>query len=403
MDYRYVGYTKDKKVLEGTVSAASQEAAAQLLARQGYQVLDLKPVAPFMPSWDKVFPTLFRAKPEAIILFSRQLALLLETGTDIVTSLELLQAQASDRSFRRVLGDVISDLRGGNQLSVALSKYPEVFPQIYRRSLSVGERTGSLETVLRHVADYMEKEVTTRKGVKNALLYPVIVSIVAVIVIAILVTFVLPAFTSLYISLGTELPLATRILLALVNGLNNYGLHILIALIIAAGLAFVYIRTPAGKYQWDRLLLRLPLIGRVNLLNELARCCRSMSLLFRAGLPLPEIMSLVIDSSGNTVVTEAFTGVQQDMLKGEGLSQPMAKHQLFLPMMVQMVRVGEETGNLDVTLLAVAETYETEAADKTRSLIALIQPALTLVIGLTVAFIAVSLVSAMYSIYGQML
>jgi len=402
MDYRYIGYTRDKKAIKGSVVAASPEAASRLLTGQGYRVLSLKPAFAFAPSWENMLPSLFRVKPQAIVLFSRQLALLIESGTDIVTSLELLQAQASSRVFKKVLDDVISDLRGGNQLSVALGKHPEVFPQIYCRSLSAGERTGSLEAILRQVADYMEKEVTAKKEVKGALVYPVIVAIVAVVVIAVLVTFVLPAFTNLYSSLGAELPLATRMLLTVVSGLNSYGLYILGALVITGAIAFAYIKTPAGRYQKDGLMLRLPLIGRVNLLNELARCCRSLAILFRAGLPLPEIMSLVIESSSNRVISDALIGVQQGMFRGEGLSQPMARNQSFLPMMVQMVRVGEETGSLDDTLLAVAGAYETEAADRTHSVIALIQPAMTLGIGLAVAFIAVSLVSAMYSMYGQM-
>jgi len=404
MDYQYIGYTKDREIVKGTVVAASQEVAAQVLNHQGYQVLSLKPVTTFfMPNWKKLFPSLFQIKPEAIIFFSRQLALLLESGIDIVTSLELLQAQESNRSFKGILAEIVSDLRGGNRLSVALGKHPEVFPPIYRRTLSVGEQTGGLEIVLREIADYIEREATARKQLKNAMVYPIVVSIVAIIVIAVLVTFVLPAFTKLYSSLGAELPLPTRILLATIDGLNSYGLYLLIAIVTAVGLGYAYIKTPAGRYQWDKLALSLPLVGRVSHLNELARCCRSMSLLFRAGLPLPEIMSLLIQGSGNKAVTEALTSVQQDMLKGEGLSQPMAKSQLFLPIMVQMAKVGEETGNLDVTLLAVAESYEIEAKDKTRSLIALIQPVLTLIIGLIVAFIAISLVSAMYSLYGQLI
>jgi len=402
MDFNYLGYNEDRKMMKGSISASSQAVAAQTLAQSGYRILSLKPVTTFMPSWEKLFPSLFKIKPKAVIMFSRQLALLQESGTDIVTSFELLRAQVSSRSFKRVLADVVSDLRSGNRLSVALSKHPEVFPPIYRRALSVGERTGSLETVLRQVADYMEKETTSRKKVKSALAYPLFVAIAAVIVIAILVTFVLPSFTGLYSSLGAELPLPTRMLLAAVGLLNQYGLYMVITLVIAGVLAFVYIKTPAGKYRWHKLALSLPLAGQVNLLNELARCCRSMSLLFRAGLPLTEIMSLVIEGCGNKVMTEALTGVQQDMCKGEGLSQPMAKNPLFLPMMVQMVRVGEETGNLDVTLVSVAENYEIEAEDKTRSFIGLIQPALTLIIGLTVAFITISLISAMYSVYGQM-
>ena len=150
-------------------------------------------------------------------------------------------------------------------------------------------------------------------------------------------------------------------------------------------------------------MISLPLVGRINHLNELARCCRNISLLFRGGLPLPEIISLITQGSKNKVIAQAFADVHQDMLNGEGLSRPMAKNRLFLPMMVQMVRVGEETGNLDVTLLAVAQNYETEAEDKTHSVIRLIQPAMTIIIGLVVAFIAISLISAMYSIYGQVI
>ena len=166
---------------------------------------------------------------------------------------------------------------------------------------------------------------------------------------------------------------------------------------------FLYIKTPEGKFKWDNLALRLPLIGMVRHLDELAHCCRSMALLIHSGLPLPEVMSLVISSSRNKVVKKVLLDTQQDMLKGEGLSRPMAKSKLFLPLMVQMVKVGEETGNLDITLTAVAQHFETEAKDKMRAVIGYIQPAITLAIGIVVAFIALSLISAMYSMYGQVL
>ena len=402
MNYNYLGYNEDKQVVKGTVAASSQEVAGQLLAHDGYRVLSLKPVATFTPNWEQLFPSLYRVKPASIVMLSRQLALLLESGIDIVTSLELLRGQESSRTLRRVLEEIVSDLRSGHRLSAALDRHPEIFPPVYRRSLSVGEQTGGLETVLRQVADHMERENTTAKEVKGALRYPAIVAVVAVIVIGVLVTFVLPAFTDLYSSLGAELPLLTRMLLDAVDGLQQYGLYLMAA---AAGVivaALTYVKTPAGKYQWHRLLLRLPLMGRVIQLDELARCCRNMSLLFRAGLPLPEIMSLVVQGSNNRVLAKALSDVREDMLKGEGMSRPMAKNPIFLPLMVQMVKVGEETGNLDDTLLSVARGFGTEAEDKTQSLVELIQPAMTLVIGLVVAFVALSMMSAMYSVYGQM-
>lgn len=368
----------------------------------GYQIISLRQFVPFL-SLDKLFSRLSRVKPTEIILFYRQLALLLESGVDITTSLELLRGQASSRSLRKVLGEVVADIRSGKQLSVALGKHPKIFSPICWQPLRVGEQTGGLEEMLRQVADYMERDVIAAKGIKSALMYPIIVAIVAFGVIGVLITFVFPAFGNLYSSLGADLPLMAKIIIEASSKLQSYGLYLLLALFAVVGLAYVYIKTPNGRYNWDKLALSLPLVGRVNHLKELARCCRSISLLFRAGLPLTEIMPLVTEGVSNRAVVTALTDVQQDMLKGEGLSQPMGKNKFFLPMMVQMVKVGEETGNLDTPLLAVAQGYETEVKDRADSLIRLIQPAMTLLIALIVGFIALAMVSAMYSIYGQVL
>ena len=402
MVYQYVAYNEEGAVVKGKLSAASEEAVAKLLDYAGYHVINIEPFESFL-HLDKLQARLSRVKPAEIILFYRQLALLLESGIDIVTSLDLLRGQASNRALKKVLGEIIADIRGGNQLSVALGKHPRIFPPLYCRALHVGEQTGNLEIMLRQIADYVEKKAVATKSLKAALMYPIFTVVVAIVVIGILVTVVLPAFGNLYTSLGAELPLMTKMLLGIADKLQSYGIYILLTVFIIAGLAFAYVKTPDGRYKWDRLLLRLPLVGRVNHLNELARCCRSIALLFRAGLSLTEILPVVIQGSGNRDVAEALTNVYQDMLKGEGLSKPMAKHDLFLPMMVQMVRVGEETGNLDTTLLAVAQNYETEVEDRSRSLIGFIQPAMTLIIGLVIGFITLSLISAMYSLYGQAL
>lgn len=400
MVYQYIAYSEKGALVRGKLSAVSEEAATDLLSYAGYRTVNLKPYVPFFSS-DRLTAQLFPLKPQEIILFYRQLALLLESGINIVGSLELLRGQAVNRTMKKVLGEVITDIRGGNQLSVAMSKHPEMFPPISCRSLSIGEQTGGLETMLRQMADYQEKEITASKSIKSALTYPAIAAVVAFIVVIVMITFVLPAFAGLYSSLGAELPAITRFVLDGGAVLRKYGFQLILLLMVAGALVFAYTRSADGKQKLDRLLLSMPVMGRINLLNVLARCCRSISLLFTAGLPLTEIMPLIIQGSNNKAMTSALVEVQQDMLKGEGLSQPMAKNSLFLPMMVQMVKVGEETGNLDVTLLAVARSYETEAEDRTRSLIALIQPAMTLVIAGVVGVIALSLVSAMYSMYGQ--
>jgi type IV pilus assembly protein PilC len=400
MEFQYVAYTEDKRLVKGKLSATSEEAALNLLSYGGYQTVSLKEVVPFF-NLQKLAARFTRVKPKEIIMFSRQLALLLESGTDIVTSLELLQSQVTNRSMKVVLGEVASDIRGGSSLSAALGKHPRAFPELYSRTLAAGEQGGNLEVVLRQMADYLERSSTTEKKIKNALTYPVIVAVVAFIVIAVLVTFVLPAFTGLYSSLGANLPGTTQLLISVSDWLIKYGVFLLLGIVALAVVGFLYIRTPAGKYQFDKLMLTIPVIGRINLLSELSRCCRTIALLFKVGLPLPEVMSQAIHGTNNTVLRKALTEVQQELIRGEGLSKPMAKRNVFLPLMVQMTSVGEETGHLDTTLATVAQTYEVEADDRTSSAVGLIQPAITVIIGVVIAFIAISLVSAMYSIYGQ--
>ncbi len=400
MVYQYVAYRENGELVKGTLTAANEESASGLLGYAGYRVVNLKPFVPFM-SLDRLTAQFYRVKPAEIVLFYRQLALLLESGINIITSLELLQAQASNRILRKVFGELISDLRHGSQISAALAKHPEVFSPVYCRSLSVGEQTGGLETVLRQIADYMEKDVVASKSIKSALTYPMIMAVVAVVVIGVLIAFVFPAFSGLYTSLGASIPPLTQMVIDGADALRRNGLYIMMALLAIGAAGFAYTRTAEGRYNFDRLMLTMPLIGHVNHLSQLARCCRTIALLFRAGLPLTDIMPLAIQGCGNKVMSQALVQVQEAMLKGEGLFNPMSRNSLFLPMMVQMVKVGEETGNLDTTLLAVAQSYEVEAEDKTKSLIALIQPALTLSIAVVVGFIALSLVSAMYSVYGE--
>ncbi len=400
MNYSYIAYTKDKRLIKGKLSANNEEAASKLLSYGGYQLVSLKKYVPFF-DLDKMLPSFRKVKPMEIIMFSRQLALLLKSGTDIVASLELLQDQVTNRMLQKTLGEVVSDIRGGSSLSAAMARHPNIFSKIYYRSISAGERGGNLEIVLRQMADYIERGFTTQKRIKNALTYPAIVVFIAAIVIILLITFVLPTFTDLYKGFGIELPLTTRILIAITDWFASYGLYLLFVLVAAAGGFVLYIRTPKGKYQWDKTVLRLPIVGRLLLLAELSRSCRTMALLFHVGLPLPEILSLAINGTENKAIAEALTGVQHELIRGEGLSKPMAKRPLFLPLMVQMVGVGEETGHLDTTLTTVAQSFEMEADDKTTAAIGFIQPAITVGIGIVIAFLALSLVSAMYSMFGQ--
>jgi type IV pilus assembly protein PilC len=401
MEFAYTAYTEDKKLVKGRVSALNEEAASDLLSYGGYRVISLKRVMPLITR-ERLLARFSRVKPPEIVMFSRQLALLLESGTDIVTSLDLLQGQLDNPTFKKIVGEVASDIRGGSSLSTALSKHPQAFSEMYYRAIAAGEQGGNLEIVLRQMADYIEKAVITEKQIKGALTYPVIVVVAAIVVIFALVSFVFPTFAGLYSQLGAELPLTTRILVAVTDWFNHYKLYVFLGILIAVVAVYVYIRTPAGRYRWDRLMLSMPVVGRVVHLGELSRACRTMAMLVRIGLPLPDVLAMTIHSSTNKIVVENLTAVQQELIRGEGLSKPMAKRDLFLPLMTQMVRVGEETGNLENTLVTVAESFEFEGNDKTKAAIGLIQPVLTIIIGLVVLFLVLSMFQAIYSIYGQL-
>jgi type IV pilus assembly protein PilC len=400
MEFSYIASTADNRVIKGKLSANSENAAASMLLDSGYHVLSLREYIPFYDS-SKLATRFSHVKATEIIMFTRQLALLLESGTDAITSMELLQAQTTNRALKRILATVTSDVRGGMPLAEAIEKHPSAFPRVYSRLVAVGEKGGSLETVLRRAADYMERIYTVRKNTQNAMIYPVVMLILAIGVIAVLVTFVLPSFTGLYQSFDVELPAATRALIGFTNWANKYGLVILIFMVGIPAAGYLYTRSPDGKYRWGKFTLVMPVFGRINLLNELARCCRSISLLYGSGLPLHEIMTMVVQGTNNKAMELALAGVQQSMIAGAGLSRPMAQEPLFLPLMVQMTAVGEQTGNLDHTLTTVAESYETEADDKTKTMISMITPAATIFIGLLVGFVALALVSSMYSIFGQ--
>jgi type IV pilus assembly protein PilC len=395
MNYAYLGYTEDRQIVKGRVTAADARAAADMLTNIGYRVVSLKPISTFLPTTGGFLQA--KVKPSEMVTFSRQLALLLQSGVGIIQALELLSAQTADRTLKKVLIEVNNDLRGGKGLSTALAQHPNVFPMLYCKLISVGEQTGSLEAVLRSLADYTERQSAAIAKIKQAMMYPAIVFCLAIAVAAIMVTVLLPPLIDMFSKLGGTLPLPTRMLLASMGFIESYGMYLLLVILALGIVGFLYTRTPNGRYTKDRLLLKVPVIGRLSLVNELARCCRSLSLLFRAGLPLPEVMTLTARATGNRAVARALSEVEQDLLKGQGLATPMSKRDVFLPLMVEMTKVGEETGNLDESLIIVAENYEIEADRRTQTLLGMIEPAMTIAMGLGIGFLALSVFMPIYS------
>jgi len=396
--YRYEAATAQGKVVKGTIKAPGEIEAERMLINQGYTPTNVE-LIPSMWSLEEALPTLFRIRVSDVVIFSRQLATLLRSGISLLPSLEILAAQTTNsRAFKKVLESIVNDLRSGGSFTQAISKQPKAFSEIYCRTITVGEQTGSLEMVLNQMADYMEKQGEATKKAKKALTYPAMIFGVGIVVAIILITVVLPQMMGMFISMGVDLPLATRILISISDFLTEYPLYFLIGGATIAALIAWLVKQPRGRRFLDRIRLSAPLIGPPTLLGELARFARTMSMLVTAGLSLQEIMELLPQSSNNKYVRDALNQVNEGLILGEGLSEPMSRISVFPPLLIQMVAVGEESNSLDFTMGVIADFYEVSAQEKTDALVGMIGPLSTIGIALFVGFIAIAVLMPMYTL-----
>jgi type IV pilus assembly protein PilC len=396
--YHFTAYTADKKIVQGSIDAASENMAEEALYQAGYKrILSLKEVRPPF-SLETLLPSFFGVKAQDVIDFSYQLATLIESGVGILTALELLKGQAPRPAIGKLIGGLAEELRGGSSFSQALSKYPGNFSYTYCQVVKASEQAGNLEVGLRQVAGYMEKRAATTSRVKRALAYPAVVLLMAIGVFALLVTVALPPLVNLFQSYGAELPVTTEVLIATANFLLNYKFALLLGVFLLVALLITYSRLPAGRMTIDRLKLKIPVIGAINTEQNMCHFCQVTSMLLKAGLPLPLIMEIATQTAGNLVIRRALKEVREKLIQGQGLSQPMAANDIFPKLMVEMVVVGEESGTLDSTLATLAKYYEERVEQRINTLVSMIEPALVTCIGLVVAFIALSLITPLYSI-----
>ena len=402
MPYQFTAYTVDKRMVQGTIDAASESMAEEALYQAGYRrVLNLREIRPGL-GLQRLLPTFFGVKAQDVIDFSHQLATLIESGVTILTTLQLLQGQAFKATFRKVIAGLVNELRGGSSLSQALSKYPQVFSYTYCQVVRASEQAGNLEVGLRQMAGYMEKQAAMARRIKGAMVYPILVLCMAIGVFALLITVALPPLIGLFTSLSTELPWTTRLLIAIAGFLLNYKFYLLGGVAIVFISIVGYLRLPAGKLTMDRLMLKMPLIGPITIQRNMCHFCRTASMLLKAGLLLPQVMNIVIQTVGNRIIRQALREVRERLVQGQGLSQPMAAIDLFPRLLVEMVSVGEKTGNLDSTLATLGDYYEQRVDRRVNTLVSMIEPALTVGVGLVVAFIALSIITPLYSILGSM-
>lgn len=400
LTYRYVASTRQGEQVKGNIKAPTEIAAERLLIDKGY-IPEHVELAPSMFSLEEALPSLFQVKTRDVVVFSRQLATLLRSGISLLPALEILQGQVgSSRGFTRILGSVLNEIRAGGSFSQAISKHPKAFNEIYCRTIAVGEETGNMEAVLHQMAAYLEKQSALAQRVKKALTYPMMVLGVGVVVIALLITVVMPKLLDMFLAMSVELPLPTRILISITEIFTTHTLYIAIAGAFLVALVLWLVKQPTGRRVLDRVRLSMPLIGPPALMSELGRFARSLSVLVGAGLKLQEIMELLPQSTTNRVFRDALDQVHERLFLGEGLADPMSRLAIFPPLMVQMVAVGEESNSLDFTMGVVADFYETAAEEKTAAMVGMIGPFSTIGIALLVGFIALSVIMPMYTLTG---
>ena len=342
-----------------------------------------------------------RVKREEIMHLSRQLGAFIRAGLPLIDAVHTLGEEARNSSVRTMMAQVEEGLRAGEKLSDCFDRHPKIFPEFYRGILRSAELTGQLDTVLEQLAKYLERDLEARRKIKSAMIYPMMIAGMSVVTVAVLAGFVLPRFKVFFASLHAQLPLPTRMLLAVTDFLTQWWWALLIGLAAVALGMFGALRTERGRYVRDRVFLALPVLGHTIQFALVERFCRILSSMVSAGVALPEALRVATESLRNLVFMRALSGVGESMMEGEGLAHPLAATGLFPPTAARMMRVGEETGTLDTQLEVTARYYEGELDYKLKKLTALFEPAVIIVMGLVVGFVAVALVSAMYGIFNQ--
>ena len=400
MPYRYIAYDSEGSEQRGVLHVREEDTAERILTRRGLTVAKLRQTSAGFDA-AKWFPTFFGPKKRDVIIFSNQLANLVESGVPILPAMDLMAEEITSSALQKVLREVVEDVRQGSSISEALAKHEDVFPPIYHRMINVGERTGNLDQVLRQLASYMEKEESVKKEVRGAMMYPSIVLLLAIGVVMILLNFSLPPLLQLYGEFDAVLPWPTRALMGFSEFFLRYRLHMLVGVVILGIAIVLYLRTSRGKRQLHDLLLKIPVWGRINTYVHVSRFSRTLSTLLRAGLQITESMELTRHTLKNVVLKQEIEDLRQETLQGRGISGPLARSPYFPPMLAQVVQVGEETGTLDDQLETTANFYEEEVDRSLENLIGLLEPSLIIFVGLIVGFVAVSVILPMYSLLGQ--
>lgn len=395
--YIWEATTKGGEFRSGQLDANNEDAVRDRLSRQGLTVTKLKrkPTELKLPS----FGTGVSLKD--LVVFTRTFSTMIDAGLPIVQCLDMLSAQSENRRFGEMLADVKNEVEQGKSLSDGMNRHPRVFDDLFRNLVAAGEAGGILDLIFRRLAVYLEKAEKLRRQVRGAMVYPTAIAVVGVLVMAIMLTFVLPTFEKMFKDLGAgSLPGPTRFVLALSHFAVDNALVIVIAGIITAVTFTVVRRNPAGRRLLDAAMLKLPVFGPVVRKGAVARFTRTMGTLLASGVPILDAMDIVARTSGNMVIQEGILYAREKIAEGKDIASPLLETGIFPPMVVQMIGVGEQTGAMDEMLQKIADFYEDEVDAAVATMTSLLEPIILVFLGVGVGGMLIAMYMPIFDIAG---
>lgn len=405
--FSYTARDLSGKIVKAEIIAQDKNSARVLLKQQGYFVTSLKEISrssgetatdKAIKRERKIFPFLQRVKLDELVIFSRQFATLVRAGLTLTNVLSTLRDQTSNPFFREVIESVITDVEKGETLSDSFAKHPKVFSNLFVSLVRAGEAGGTLDAVLEEIADYYDKEQDLMQKIRSAIAYPIIVCVIATGVVSFLIMVVVPVFEQVYRQMGISLPIPTQMLISISKVAKKYWYVFLFGIVGSLVFYRRFKETKTGKPIVDNVKLRLPIFGNLNLKTSLSRFSRTFGLLVRAGVPIIKCFEIVGGLSLNYYVAKAILPIIDGIKEGESITDMLKLQKIFPPLLVQMSAIGESTGKIEDMFLETARFYDREIDHIVKRLTTIIEPALTIVLGVIVGFIAVALYFPMFDL-----
>ncbi len=397
--YEFKAVTPTGEIVNEVLEAANEQTVSKEIYNKGYRPVSIKMRKEEKSESVGLFSK--KIKSDEIILFTRELVTLLRAGVPMLTALEALSSQSS-KLLGEVLNQVYVDVMSGKSFSQALDKHPKVFPKIYVNSVYAGEMSGALDEVLERMAAVLKHDSETSKKVKSAMKYPTFVICAMVVAFIVIMAMVVPKFTTIFDSMNMELPLPTKMLLGTSQFVQKNIIAIFVFIVGSVVGLTVFIKTKQGRFWWDGIIMKIPLIGPLASKSAMARFTKMFETLNRSGLPILQTLTTVATAVGNTVIEKSIRNVAVGVEKGGGIAGSMKKYDLFPPMVIRMISIGEQSGSLDDMLKSIANHYDMEVEYAIKGLTTMIEPVLTIVMAGAVAVLALGIFMPMWSMVGVM-